>query len=254
MTEVEQAASVDDVQRLLARCIEVARDENSADAYFALLYSWETRDIADAADAGVFDAPDALRRMIVAFANRYFTARAQFRADRPVSGAWALAFRAARSTSALVVQHILLSMNAHINVDLGVAAAETGLSWADYARVDAILGRGVSRIQGSLNRTTPVLRGLDFIGGEFDELFTIYSLKAARRQAFALAQRLQAAAVEERPSLVAEADDRALRFGQRLLDPPLWDRLWLAAVRITERNVSPRQLLAILEQSDHRVA
>lgn len=244
---MEQAESVEDVQRMLGRCIEAARDENSADAYFALLYSWETRDIADAANAGVFDAPDELRRMIVTFANRYFAARAQYRANQPMSRAWALAFRAARSTSALVVQHILLAMNAHVNVDLGIAAAETGLPWGDYARVDAILGRGVGRIQGALNRTTPVLRGLDLIGGEFDEMFTIYSLKAARRQAFSLAQRLRAALPQDRPSIVAEADALALGFGQLLLDPPLRDRLWLAAVRITERNVSPRRLLGILE-------
>lgn len=245
---MEQAESVEDVQRMLARFIEVARDENSADAYFALLYSWETRDIADAANAGAFDTPDELRRMIVTFANRYFAARHQYRANLPMSRSWALAFRAARSTSALVVQHILLAMNAHINVDLGIAAAETGIALADYGRVDTILARGVSRIQGALNRMTPVLRGLDLFGGEFDEMFTIFSLKAARRQAFALARRLLAAPLEQRPSIVAEADDLALRFGHLLLDPPLRDRLWLAGVRLTERNVSPRQLLAILER------
>jgi hypothetical protein len=246
---VEQAESVDDVRKLLGRCIEQDRDENSADAYFALLYLWETHDIADAANAGAFEAPDELRRMIVTFANRYFAARAQFRKNESMSRSWALTFRAARVTSSLVVQHILLAMNAHINVDLGVAAAETGLPWPDYARVDAILGRGVSRIQGCLNRTTPVLRGIDLLGGAFDEMLTIYSLKAARRQAFTLAQRLRAAPEANRPSIVAEADDSALRLGQLLLDPPLRDRMVLAAVRITERNVSPRELLAILEQS-----
>ena len=74
-------------------------------------------------------------------------------------------------------------------------------------------------------------------------------LKAARRQAFTLAQRLRAAPETGRAGIMAEADDLALRLGQRLLDPPLRDRLLLAAVRITERNVSPRELLAILERS-----
>ena len=246
---VEQAESVEEVRALLGRYIEAGRDENTADAYFALIYLWETDDIAAAAQTGVFDAPDELRRMIVTFANRYFAARAQFRANQPTSRAWALAFDAARSTSSLVVQHILLAMNAHINVDLGVAAAETGMPWPDYSRVDAILARGVSRIQGRLNRTTPVLRGIDMLGGGFDEMFTIYSVKAARRQAFTLAQRLRAAPEAERPGIIAEADAIALGYGRRLLDPPLRDRLLLAAVRLTERNVSPRELLAILERS-----
>jgi Family of unknown function (DUF5995) len=248
MSHLELAESVEDVQRLLERCVEVARDENSADAYFPLIYSWETRDIAAAANAGLFDAPEELRRMIVAFANRYFEARAQFRANKPTPRSWALAFRAARSSSALVVQHLLLAMNAHVNLDLGAAAAATNLPWADFFRVDVILGRGVSRIQARLNRTTPVLHALDFLGGEFDEMFTIYSLKAARRQAFELAQQLRTAPEAGQAVVLVEADDRALHFGKRLLDPTLCDRVLLAALRLTEKNLSPRRLLTLLEQ------
>ncbi|AUX20070.1 uncharacterized protein SOCEGT47_005330 [Sorangium cellulosum] len=247
MSYLDIARSVDDVLRLLERCIETARAENSAEGYFPLLYSWETRDIAAAADDGVFDAPDDLRRMIVAFANRYFAARQRFRAGEPAPKAWGLSFRAARASPALVVQHLLLAMNAHINVDLAAAAAETGLSWSDFSRVDAILARGVRRVQGRLNRTTLVLRVMDMVAGEFDEMLTIFSLKAARRHAFEVAQRLRAAPEAERPALIAEAEDCALRIGQRLLQPPLRDRLLLAAVRLTERNMSPRRFLELLD-------
>src|SRR3954464_6294367 len=118
MSHIELAKTVEDVASLLEGCIETAREEDSADAYFPLIYSWETHDIAQAADDGLFDAPDELRRTIVVFANRYFTARAQYRAHQPTPQAWALAFGAARSSSALVLQHLLLAMNAHINVDL----------------------------------------------------------------------------------------------------------------------------------------
>lgn len=250
MSHIDIARSVDDVLHLLERCIETARAENSAEGYFPLIYSWETRDIAAAADDGVFDAPDDLRRMIVAFANRYFAARRQFRAGEPAPKAWGLAFRAARSSPALVVQHVLLAMNAHINVDLAAATAETGLSWPDFSRVDAILARGVRRVQARLNRTTPVLRMLDVFAGEFDEMLATFSLKAARRYAFDVAQRLRAAPEADRPALIAEAEDCALRIGQRLLQPPLRDRLLLAAVRLTERNMSPRKLLELLDAPD----
>ena len=246
MPPIELATTVDDVRHLLARCIETAREENSADGYFPLIYSWETADIARAADDGQFHAPDAIRKMIVAFANRYFTARALFRAGQPTSRAWALAFRAARASSALVVQHMLLAMNAHINLDLAAATAETGLPWPDYSKVDVILGNGVGRIQGCLNRTTPVLRALDLFGGNFDEMFTIYSLKAARRYAFEMAQRSSATPEAGRPALVAEADACALSLGERLLRPPLRDRMLLAAIHLSEVNLSPRDVLDLL--------
>jgi hypothetical protein len=248
MGDGETAKTVDDVLERLGRCVETARAENTADGYFPLIYTWETRDIAEAADARLFDDAEALRRMIVAFANRYFAARRQFRAGEPTSKAWGLAFRAARSSHALVLQHLLLAINAHINVDLAVAAAETGLPWADYSRVDAILGRGLARVQRGLNRTTIVLRLLDIVGGDFDEMLTIFSLKAARRHAFELAHRLRGAPEPARAALIAQADDFALALGQRLLEPPLRDRLLLAVVKLTERNASPRDLLALLER------
>jgi Family of unknown function (DUF5995) len=248
MSDVQSAESVDEVLHLLARCVETARAENSAEAYFPLIYSWETRDIAAAADAGLFDDADALRRMIVAFANRYFVARRRFRAGEPTPKAWGLAFRAARSSAGLVLQHLLLAFNAHVNVDLAAAAAETGLPFADYSRVDAILGVGVSKVQRCLNRTTMVLRIIDLFAGDFDEMLTIFSLKAARRHAFELAHRLRGVPEATRATLIAEADDWALRLGQRLLRPPLRDRLLLAAVQLSQRNASPRDLLAVLER------
>jgi hypothetical protein len=248
MGESDSAKTVNEVLELLGRCLQTARAENSADGYFPLIYTWETLDIAAAADAHLFDDPDALRRMIVAFANRYFAARRQFRAGDPTPKSWALAFRAARSSSILVLQHLLLAINAHVNVDLAVAAAETGVPWADYSRVDAILGRGIARIQRSLNRTTIVLRLLDVVGGDFDEMLTTFSLKAARRHAFELAHRLRGAPEATRAELIAEADDFALRLGGCVLEPPLRDRLLLALVKLSERNASPRDLLSLLER------
>jgi hypothetical protein len=243
---LDAAESVGEVLTKLGHCIETARAENTADGYFPLIYSWETRDIAAAAEA--FDAPDGMRRMIAAFADRYFTAREQFRAGQATTKTWDLAFRAARSSSALVVQHLLLAMNAHINVDLPIVAAETGIALADYTRVDTILEQGISRIQGALNRTTILLRLLDLVGGDFDEMFAAWSLKAARRHAFELASRLRAAPETERPALIAQADETAFCLGQQLLAPPLRDRLLLAAIRLTEQNKSPRELLALLER------
>ena len=80
-------------------------------------------------------------------------------------------------------------------------------------------------------------------------MLTIFSLKAARRHAFDLAQRLRAMPESSRPHLIAEADELALRLGERLLSPPLRDRLLLAAVHLSERNLSPRELLALLERA-----
>ncbi|HVZ37122.1 MAG TPA: hypothetical protein VG963_32085, partial [Polyangiaceae bacterium] len=95
----------------------------------------------------------------------------------------------------------------------------------------------------------PVLRVLDAVGGGFDEMLTIYSLKAARRQALDLALRLASESDGTRAARIDEADDLAFRLGQRLLDPPLRDRLLLASLWISERNVSPREFLDLLARA-----
>jgi hypothetical protein len=248
MPPIELAKTLDDVNQMMARCTETAREENSADGYFTLIYKWETEDLIRAADEGVFQAPDEIRKMIVGFANLYFTARASFRAGKPTSRGWTIAFRAARTSSALVVQHILLAFNAHINFDLAQATADAGLPWADYDKVGAVLSQGIARAQRCLNRTTPVLRVLDRVGGGFDELFTIYSLKAARRYAFDMAQRLRSTPEAGRPALLEEADRTAGTYGGLLLRPPLRDRLLLAAIRLSEVNASPRDIIALLDR------
>jgi hypothetical protein len=246
MPPIELAKTLEDVNQMMARCTETAREENSADGYFTLIYNWETADLVRAADDGAFQAPDEIRKMIVSFANRYFTARASFRAGEPTSRAWTIAFRAARTSSALVVQHILLAMNAHINFDLGFVTAQAGLPWPDFEKIGEVLGQGVSRIQSRLNRTTPVLRALDRIGRNFDEMFTIYSLRAARRYAFDMAQRLRSTPDGGRAALEAEADRTAGAFGELLLRPPLRDRLLLGAIRLSEVNASPRDIITLL--------
>lgn len=247
--DVELARTEGDVLRLLDACVDTARAENSADGYFPLLYSWETRDLIAAADAGGFGSAERLRAMIVAFANQYFTARAQFRAGATAPAAWELAFRASRTESLLVVEHLLLAMNAHINRDLGIAAAETGVVGEDYQRVDAVLARGIDRVQTKLNRLSRVLWAVDILGRQFDELFVAYSLEAARREALVVAERLLRTPEGERPSLILEVGARAAAHGRRILHPPLRARVWLALARLSEPTLSPREIIAELAKS-----
>jgi hypothetical protein len=73
-----------------------------------------------------FDDPDRMERMVVKFANRYFEAL-EFYVNRDIdkiTGPWAEAFKVADQKTLITLQHFLLSANAHINLDLAIAAAE----------------------------------------------------------------------------------------------------------------------------------
>ena len=55
----------------------------------------------------------------------YFDAYDRRQVDQPTSASWRVAFDAATKSKYLVLQQLLVGMNAHINLDLGIAAAET---------------------------------------------------------------------------------------------------------------------------------
>lgn len=249
MSDAHLGRDVADVKYLLGECIEIAERENSADGYFALVYLWETQDIEAELSNGSFASPSDLEATIVAFANRYLAARHGFRCRQEVGRAWTEAFAAARSRSLTVLQHLLLAFNAHINVDLGAAVAETGLGEADFDRVNEILARGVDPIQERLNRLNPSLRLLDLAAGRLDEFFAVFSLRAARAHASRLARRLRMASVKDRKVALDEADELVADLARRILDPGLLGRGALFVSRLVEKPRGPRALLAELKRN-----
>ena len=90
-------------------------------------------------------------------------------------------------------------MNAHINLDLGVAAADAGggapldAVRADFDAVNDVLGQLIDGCQGALDEVSPWLGLADRVGGRGDEAVIRFSLVAARRQAWSVADPAQRA-------------------------------------------------------------
>ena len=57
------------------------------------------------------------------FANRYLAAYDAYQNHKPVTESWQYTFQVNEQWWPIVLQHLLLGMNAHINLDLGIAAA-----------------------------------------------------------------------------------------------------------------------------------
>jgi hypothetical protein len=58
------------------------------------------------------------------FANEYLAAYEKFRVNQSPSRVWRFAFDRSRSGGLLILQNLLLSINAHINLDLGVVTGK----------------------------------------------------------------------------------------------------------------------------------
>ena len=125
-------AAIDDVLHRLGLIIDDARRDGSRLGYFAALYRNVTAEVQRGIAAGRFGDGPRMARLDVVFANRYLDAYDAYAAGRPASRCWVAAFDAASRWPPLILQRLLLGMNVHIHLDLGIAAAE-------IARLDAMV-------------------------------------------------------------------------------------------------------------------
>src|SRR4051812_46479813 len=113
-----QANTIDAVLGALEAFIADARRTGDRRGYFATLYWHVTRRVKAGLARGDFRDPKRLERLDVVFANRYLAALAG-----DATKSWRVALGGDGDPVPIVVQHLLVACNAHIDLDLGIAVA-----------------------------------------------------------------------------------------------------------------------------------
>ncbi|MGH9269604.1 MAG: DUF5995 family protein, partial [Acidimicrobiales bacterium] len=139
---------IDAVLAELAVVVDEARAARSRTGYFAALYQQVTVAVKAGVEEGLFDDGPRMSRFDARFARRYLGAAAAWKAGRPLARCWKVAFTAAARSDRLILQHLLLGINAHINLDLAIAAAEVSP------------GRAIAGLEADFNRINDVLAAL----------------------------------------------------------------------------------------------
>ena len=248
-----QAESIDGVLLSLDRVIEWSKENSSRLGYFAALYRKVTRAVkAGIADGSFADGP-RMERLDVIFANRYLDALERYHSERESTPhAWRLAFETAEQWWPIVLQHLLLGMNAHINMDLGIAAvacvppgALTGVK-SDFFKINGILAALVQETQEELTAVWPWLSLLDRFVGESDEGLTNVGMWLTRGHAWLLAEELALLPAEAQSVRIVRLDQEVARLGSLLVPPGRLLRFFLLLVRIGELRFVPT-IIEILE-------
>ena len=117
------STTIDEFIALLTEIIEKSIAENNRAGYFAVLYRKVTVAVAQKIKEGYFDDNARMEKLDVIFANRYLDAWNCNNAGKPCSSSWQLAFNTCKNWRPMVMHHLLCGMNAHISLDLGIAAA-----------------------------------------------------------------------------------------------------------------------------------
>ncbi len=217
-------SKIDAVLIELDAAVEVARGTADRQGWFAAMYRQTTRVVRDRTAAGAFDDAERMGRFVERFAARYLEPLQAHRDGRPVPRCWRVAFAAGGDH--LILQHLLLGVNAHVNLDLAVVAAETcpgeeiTTLHDDFMRINAILGALLPRVRVCIGRFSPLLDVIDRVGGGDDDEVLNFSIRVARKEAWSQALTLAATADPARRAQLIDSLDRGVAVLGKVVASP----------------------------------
>ena len=248
------AQTIDEVIARLDDIIKGARAEANRLGFFATLYRNVTLKVKEGIGSGSFEDGPRMERFDVGFANRYLSALDSFRGGVDTSHCWRVAFQASSHWSPLIIQHLLLGMNAHINFDLGVAAAAVAPGSLlqslqnDFNSINNILAGIIMKVRDNLEQVSPAIRLLDRINTDKQDRIINFSLSRARNCAWNSAVRLGSLPEGEHRTELSRLDFQTSVLAHALRRPiGLTATAAVTAVRIRESNDIPH-IIDVLSQ------
>jgi len=219
------ANTIDEVLTELDRIIESTVVENNFLGIFAYVYRRTTAQIKQAISEKQFEDNARMELMDVAFANLYLTAYYSFANNQGCSAAWTASF-SAKNEKITIMQHLMLGMNAHINMDLGIAAATFAPGQSvhalknDFMKVNLILNSLTNEMQDRVTKVSPLMFIIDWMGKNTDEKIVNFSMVKAREQAWKLACVLSASNEIEKKSVIEATDQTISALAGIIKNPP----------------------------------
>jgi len=248
------ARTIEDVIKDIDEVVRRSIAESSRIGYFAALYHHVATSFKQAIARGEFKDPDRIERLDVVFFDRYLAAVDEHWKDKTPSGPWRATFNAAEDDRLIVLQHLLLGMNAHINFDLGIAVAEVCPGpllpefQPDYMKMNALLAALLGGVLSDLCQIWPTLRILDWLGGSLETGLINFSMHDARDQAWKFATELDGKTEPERQALIARYDRDVTDLAKDVWHPGLFSII-TGIVRLGERGTVPEIIHILLEQT-----
>lgn len=191
------AKTITEVISRLDEIIRLSIAKKSRAGYFACLYRKMTVAVKNGIDDGLFADGPRMEKLDVIFANRYIDAYFCNAQNTPLTTSWKSAFKATQQPYT-VIQHLLMGMNAHINLDLGIAAAETSKGIGiqtikkDFDLINNIIGSLINTVQKDLEEICAPMKLVKYVDNRSKESVINFSITTARNTAWANAVSLSA--------------------------------------------------------------
>ena len=253
------ARSIDEVISRLDAIIERAIVERDRLGFFAVLYRTVTAAVRDGIAAGRFEDGPRMERLDIVFANRYLRAFDLHRRGLAPTASWRAAFAAGSSRRVVIMQHLLLGMNAHINLDLGIAAAEVcpgdslvGLEH-DFDEINTVLATLEADVEREVCELSPWIDRLDHIDPRAGRVIANFSIDRARACSWRTAQRLAALTGVAREAAIDEIDAEVALLAH-LIERPIGFMINLNLVLVRLRETwNARKVIEVLSGGARKI-
>ena len=220
------AVSIDQIITDLEAIITDSIATGNRAGYFAALYHKVTCRVKEGILAGEFENAARMEQLDVTFASRYITAYKQWQQKQQPSASWLLAFGIFNKSSKVVLQHLLAGMNAHINLDLGIAVVEVAntlnqpltLIHKDFNAINTILSALTYEVINELNQVSPLL-SLAGLHAQNNSILIQFALGNARDGAWCFAEDLFTRKDQDYLNLIAKRDDDINKLGIGIARP-----------------------------------
>jgi hypothetical protein len=237
------AKNIDEVIEILEEIIQESKTGESTFGYFAALYQKVTICVKERLNTNYFEDDERMEKLDVEFANRYLSAYADYKEGKKVTESWNIAFDMGEKKAMIVLQHLLLGMNAHINLDLGITAANIskdtsmdGLE-ADFNKINEILKDLVEEVQDNLAQIWPMLFKVLKFTNKVDDHLVNFSMELARDGAWKFANELhQEKKLERQKALISDRDQKIAKLTDIITKRKLIGRIMFAIIRLGERG------------------
>lgn len=145
-------------------------------------------------------------KLDIIFASRYIEAYDKYAKGEDPTKSWKITFDNKKKYWPIVLQHLLWGINAHINLDLGIAAVETVTEEKesiqdlknDFSKINELLASLVGEVEQELSTIWPTLKYILKFSGKSDDFLINFSMKTARDGAWKFAVALSEVKGEER--------------------------------------------------------
>lgn len=214
-------STINEVILQLEQLIEKSINANDRIGYFAALYHKVTMQVREGIQNNEFEDGVRMERFDVVFANRYLDAVEQWKNNKLSPGPWEVAFTATKKSSVIVLQQLLLGMNAHINFDLGIAAVDAVDNHdiqsirKDFNSINTIIGSLTFEVLNEINRISPLLSLMGLHAGN-PSILVQFSISNARDGAWAFAEELSSKNGAERNSCITSRESSIKKLGESL--------------------------------------